>query len=70
MDWFLYDNGLRHERVKLDFKVRINLYYFTKFSLLCVLYLQKFKKHDVFDLTYLGSMHLRVLDCSKVRLKH
>ena len=20
MDWFLYDNGLRHERVKLDFQ--------------------------------------------------
>ena len=25
MDWFLYDNGLRHERVKLSFKTHIKL---------------------------------------------
>ena len=24
MDWFLYDNGLRHERVKI---IKFNLYY-------------------------------------------
>ena len=25
MDWFLYDNGLRHERVKLNFGAQTNL---------------------------------------------
>ena len=33
MDWFLYDNGLRHERVKLRHKVmnlyRISVFHFT-----------------------------------------
>ena len=47
MDWFLYDNGLRHERVNLSLKGRIyldkpaaemlfkfNVYYFSKLFIL------------------------------------
>ena len=32
MDWFLYDNGLRHERVNY-----INLYIYTKISLIKII---------------------------------
>ena len=37
MDWFLYDNGLRHERVKLDYfccdcQMNRDLYQYRKFQ--------------------------------------
>ena len=51
MDWFLYDNGLRHERVNFSLKGRIylgkpaaemlfkfNVYYFSKLFSIFVLY--------------------------------
>ena len=34
MDWFLYDNGLRHERVKITIKTQYNVQ-FKKVGKVC-----------------------------------
>ena len=38
MDWFLYDNGLRHEKVKGAF----NMYEINIFNISCLMFSQKF----------------------------
>ena len=41
MDWFLYDNGLRHERVKHIQVINLLFLLFT-LSNTCIIYLQRY----------------------------
>ena len=64
MDWFLYDNGLRHERVK---------YVFDSYSILIIIFILKkifsasiiFSSKDIYVITHTAKTHLpcSILKC-------
>ena len=50
MDWFLYDNSLRHERVKRDLIIRDNSAFLGKFNFTRLYDVQKIQNVSIFSL--------------------